>query len=577
MSTVMKDRHILARLYREYIKEQALKFFASLVLYLPVVLLQLAQPLIIGAVVDQGFKLKNMQMIWYWSELYLIVVIALCVFELSQLYLLQSFGQRMVKHLREHLFAKMQKIPLSYFDRTPLGRVLTRITNDVESLAEMFYSGAVQIAGDSLFLIGTLIMIFAVNIQLSLFAMLSMPILAIGLALFRRATKSAFLWVRSRLSLLNGFLQEYLSGIAVVQQSIRVNHGLSEFDVHNIDYLNANRRAIFLDAAIFAFVDAMSYVTIALVLLAGGYLRDGGMLQIGVMVAFIEALTRFFMPLRDASNNFSVFQNALVASERIFEFMDLADEENEQGNLTHYHFKKHIKFEKVNFNYNQSQNILKNIDFSIQKNEKIALVGVTGAGKSTISKLLTRLYQVSSGRISIDDVDIRDFSLKNLRQLFSYVPQDVFLFAGTLRDNLRYGRENATDAEILAALCHCQAEYLSMREGGLDAQVKHGGLNFSLGERQLLALTRCLLSNAEIIILDEATAGIDQHTEKLLQKATHELLKNRTAVIVAHRLSTIKDCDRILVLQKGQIIEQGPHAELVNSNGLYARWIGLQG
>lgn len=581
MTDMKTDREILIRLYH-YIKPQGFVFVGAVALYFPVVALLLAQPLVIGAVVSHGFKPGSLDQIYLWAGIYFTVVIAHGLVELCQLYLINHAGLILVQRLRNALFTKIQKLPLAYFDRMPMGRVLTRVTSDVESFSELFYSGAVQIIGDFIFLLGTILMLFLVDFKLSAIAMSLMPLLIVGVLIFRTLTKKAFIWVRSRLSLLNGFLQEYLSGMSVVQQSAQIERALNEFDSHNIDYMQANKRAVLLDASIYSFVDSMSYVTAALVLMGGGYLREMDALEIGTIVAFIEALSRFFLPIREVSSRYAIFQNALVSAGRIFSFLDLPEE----GSVTGWQisgavvnkpqFSNAIKFEKVSFWYDSAHPILNQLSFELKKNEKIALVGHTGAGKSTITKLFTRLYEVSEGRISVDNIDARAFSLPSLRSLFSFVPQEVFLFSGTLRQNLAYGREQVSDEEIYRSLVHCQAQYLIERKGGLDTLVSHRGQNFSLGERQLLTLVRCLIANTPIIILDEATASIDHQTERRLQRATAELFKNRTAVIVAHRLSTVKNCDRILVLQKGRIVEQGSHDELLAYDGLYSRWMLLQ-
>lgn len=576
MTSKMSEWQVFLRLC-QHVKPQVRSLVFGCALYLPIVSLLLAQPLIIGTVVDSGFRSNNLDQISMWASLYLLVIVCHGLFEFSQLYLMNRIGLILVRHLRNQLFAKIQKLPLAYFDRTPMGRVLTRITSDTESLSEIFSSGAVQIIGDIIFLFGTVVMIFVVDMRLSGFAMLTMPVLIGGVLIFRKYTKQSFIWVRSRLSLLNGFLQEYLSNVGIIQQSVKIDHALKEFDLHNVDYMRANRQAIFLDASIFGFVDAMSSITVAVVLIGGGILQNSGMLQLGIIVAFIEALNRFFVPVREVANRYTIFQSALVSGARVFEFLDLPEEHNSAHRiLDRPQEVSAIKFEEVSFWYKASHPILNNLSFTVRKNEKIALVGHTGAGKSTITKLFTRLYEVSQGKITVDGTDIREFSLFSLRSLFSYVPQDVFLFEGTLRENLALGREQVSDQEIHDSLRLCQAGYLLDREGGLDARVQHRGQNFSLGERQLLALVRCLITDSPFIVLDEATASIDHHTEKSLQIATSHILKNRSAVIVAHRLSTIRDCDRIFVLQEGRIVEQGSHEQLIAQHGLYAHWLALQ-
>ena len=342
------------------------------------------------------------------------------------------------------------------------------------------------------------------------------------------------------------------------------------------NYTKANRKVVLLDASIYALVDALSTITIALVLWVGMGMREDKLLPLGVMVIFIEALTRFFQPIRELANKYAIIQGALVAAERVFTLVDYPLNIVDVSNAVMPVFNKKITFNDVSFEYITNSPVLSNVSFSVNKKEKIALVGHTGAGKSTILKLLTRFYDVTSGQIKFDDVNINQFKLAEYRSFFNVVPQEVFLFSGTLRENLIYGRQSATDEEIISALKLCQAEYLLDKHDGLATKVDSRGSNFSLGERQLLSLTRALIADPQILLLDEATAGVDLKTERSLKKAIHEVLKNRTAFIVAHRLSTIKDCDKIIVFAKGQIVEIGTHDVLMQQNGVYSQLVYLQ-
>ncbi len=571
----MSDINIIHRLWAE-MRHFYGAFIVALLLYIPVTLMALAQPLIIGEAVEKAFKTKDLNQVVWWASLFFAVVIMHAFFEMCQLYTMRWVGLQMVYSLRERLFGKIQQLSPAFFDQTPLGRILTRMTNDVESLSELFSSGAVSVIGDMLFLLGTLLMLFLIDFKLSLASLVGLPVLASGLWLMRQWMRLAFFEVRSLLSKLNSFLQEYLSGMQTVQLFAQVSRIRDQFDAENIEYMKANRRVILIDAGIYAFVDAISTITIALVLWVGFELRQEGLLSLGVMVTFVEALSRFFHPVRELANKYATFQSALVSGGRIFELLDTPTEENTVENPVAAKMEKSIYFENVSFSYRQNAAVLRDINFRIYKGEKVALVGHTGAGKSTVTKLITGFYQVTGGRILFDDVDVRQFDIASLRSLFNIVPQEVFLFSGSLRDNLRYGRESARDEEILTALHLCQATYLLEKEGGLDAQVGMRGHHFSLGERQLLALTRALIADPEILILDEATASVDRETERRLQIAITQVLKNRTALIVAHRLSTIRDCDRILVFSKGALIEQGTHDFLMAQNGNYAQLVELQ-
>lgn len=569
------DSSVLQRLYAE-VKPYWRAIAGAFALFVPLTLAQLAQPLIIGEAVDGGFKTGNMGVIAQWAGLYLLAVTGRAAVQMAQLFLMQWTGQRAVRAVRNRLFAKIQRLPMSTFDKTPLGAIMTRIVNDVESFAELFASGAVNIFADLLFLLGTLVMLLWVDVKLSMATLAMMPILVIGMLVFRTLAKRAFRAVRSKLSGLNAQLQELLSGMHIVQLFGQTERIIDAFDEDNTAFMKANRQAVLVDASVYAFVDAMSHVTTAAVLLFAAGFEPGSAVEIGVLVAFIEALGRFFMPVRELSNKFAVIQSALVAAERIYALEDEPEPFVEPENPVPAVFEETLRFEDVNFAYADGPRVLDGVSFEVKRGERVALVGHTGAGKSTVVKLACRLYDVTDGRIALDGVDVRDMATAAYRGLFTVVPQDVFLFEGTLRDNLRFGRQSATDAEILAAVSACQASALVARGGGLDGHVDARGRNFSLGERQLLALARALVANPQILILDEATASIDRSTERHLQEATEALIAGRTALIVAHRLSTIRACDRILVFHGGKLVESGTHDDLMAARGRYQALVELQ-
>lgn len=545
-------------------------------LYLPVTILNVIQPLIIGYAVQHGMLTGSITGVLDFSALFFLVVLLAAICELWQGMCLQITGQTMVANLRQRAFLKVQRLSMGFLDRMPMGRLLTRLTNDAESVVEMFSLGAVQILGDGLFLIGTFIMLFFVDVKLSLYAAISLPILAIGLYLFRIWTKRVYVLVRGALSDLNSFLQEYLSGIKTVQISGRINSARGDFTEHNQHYLLTNRRAIFLDAAIYSFVDALSYLAAAMVLWGAYRLDLDHALSLGVLVAFLEALSRFFQPVRELSNRYTIFQSAMVSLDRIYELFEWPEERDASVSKMPV-FNSEIRFENVSFSYKDNEGVLKDISFKVKKGEHVALAGQTGAGKSTVIKLLNRFYPVSTGDILIDGRNIGSWSLGEIRRLISVVPQEVFLFKGTIRDNLIFGITNATDEELWHALELVQLSDLVKERGGLYGMVSSKGQNYSLGERQLFAIARALVTDPPILILDEATASVDLVTQKRLEIATREILRNRTALIIAHRLSTIVNADRILVFHRGRIVERGTHTELMEKNGIYAGMVNIQG
>jgi ATP-binding cassette, subfamily B, multidrug efflux pump len=577
----VSDGALIKRLARELVPYRAAFVFACL-LYLPLTTAQILQPVFIGFAVDQGYRHKDMGPVTMWAGAFMASVLARALVETLQLFVMQRMGQRAVLSLRKKLFAKIQRLPMAYFDRNPLGRIMTRVTNDTESVAELFSSGAVSIVGDLLFLLGTLVMLLLVDVQLSLATLLTIPVLAIGVQWFRIRSRSAFSKVRTALSTMNGTLQEMLSGMSIIQLFAQGPRMRAKFEEENKAYMLANREAIALDAGVYAFVDAIGTIAIAVALAAGGVLAAGenSGLTIGVLITFIEALGRFFIPIRELSNKTTVIQSALVSAERIVELEGEPEPITSPQAPSPAAFKHELRFENVRFKYGDPKGnapeVLKGVTLSVKKGERVAVVGHTGAGKSTVVKLVPRLYDVTAGRITIDGIDIREMDPSALRKLTTAVPQDVFLFAGTLRENLAFARPDASDDELLRAARACQAEHLIDKHGGLDGKVAERGVNLSLGERQLLALARALLTDPPILILDEATASVDRATERALQVATEKLIEGRTAMIVAHRLSTIERCDRIFVLHKGELVEEGTHDELVAKGGTYATYVDLQ-
>ncbi|MEM7589040.1 MAG: ABC transporter ATP-binding protein [Myxococcota bacterium] len=573
----MGDSQLLRQLAQRVLSNHRTVLFGGMILYIPVTLLALAQPLVIGAAVDQGMQQHDVGVVAQWAGVYLGVVVCCALVEILQLQLVQLAGQRILRDLRHQLFAKAQRLPMAFFSHTPLGKTLARITNDTQALGEVFSTGAVAIVSDALFVGSTLIMLLLVDIHLSWSVLVWMPALALGMWLFRTWTQTAYHRVRSTLAQLSGTMQECLAGTFTTQLFGQTQKSCLDFQHHNNAHMHAYRRAVLLDAAVYSFVDAMSFVTTASVLWFAYGQKQLGALKMGILIAFIEALGRFFQPLRELSNRYTVFQSALVCTRRILQFLHLKEEESPKRAAPAIKFTQKLSFENVCFSYGEENvRVLNNVSFSVNKGESIALVGQTGAGKTTITKLLYRLYDVTDGKICLDGIDIRQFSLPSLRHLFNIVPQEVSIMSATVRDNLCYGCPTVTSQQVWRAIQQCQIQGLIERLGGLDAHINAQGENFSMGERQLLALCRALIANSEILILDEATANVDPYTEKHLQIATEKLLTQRTCFIVAHRLNTISRCDRILVFHEGYLIQQGRHKELLKCGGTYSKLYQLQ-
>jgi ATP-binding cassette subfamily B protein len=571
---------LIMALARELSPARAL-FALALGLYLPLTLLSVVQPLVIGRAIDVGFRARDLGAVLQWSGVFVAVVVGRAVVEGVQGLLMQQLGQAAVTRLRSRLFAKLQRLPMAYFDRQPLGRVMTRVTNDTESVAELFSSGAVSLVGDVLFLVGTVVMLFVVDVPLSLAALVTLPPLVVGVQWFRRRAREVFGRVRAAQSQLNGTLQELLSGMAIVQLFARVEVVGERLDRESVAYTDANKEAIFLDAGVYSFVDAVSVIAIAITLAAAAQLGvigvvEGGTLSLGVLVAFVDALGRFFLPVRELSNKTTLIQSALVAADRILELEAEPETIAAPPSPTPAAFTESLRFDDVHFAYGAGPPVLKGLSFVARKGERIGIVGHTGAGKSTLVKLVPRFYDVTAGAIRLDGVDVRAFDPRALRRLTTAVPQETFLFKGTIAENLRFGTPAATDERLLDAARACCADDVIARHGGLAGVVAERGQNLSLGERQLLALTRALVSDPPLVILDEATASVDRETERRLQQAQERLIAGRTALIVAHRLATIEKCDRIVVLHDGRVDEEGTHAELLGRGGRYAALVELQ-
>ncbi|MCK5689074.1 ABC transporter ATP-binding protein [Myxococcota bacterium] len=570
------DWRIAIRLF-SYIWQHKTLFFASLALY-PLSALSIAlPPYLIALMLDKAIPAGDKTQIMILGGIYLgaLVVEYLSAF-ISQI-TMSVLGLRSMLTLREDLFRHVQKLPASYFDRQPVGRILTRITNDPESLTEIFASGAITIIGDLMTLIAVVGMMFYLNVRLTLLAFLVIPPLLILITIFRHFARRAFREIRRHLARINAFLAEHLSAMDTVQSFQQEARTAKEFYEINDDFRRENRKTIIIDAYIYAVVEAIGTAAVALMIGFGANEIAIGAITAGTLVAFIQYIRRFFGPIRDLAMKYTMLQSAFAAAERCF---TLLEEEtpvvSPENPIDPNRFNHSIELKDVSFAYRDLENgepdwVLKNIDLKIEKGEKIALVGPTGSGKSTLIKLLNRSYDPLKGEVLLDDKDLRKFDLAKLRGLFAVVLQDVFLFSLSILDNLRLG-EDLSKTKVLDAARAVEADdFISKLKEGYESRIQENGRNLSAGERQLLAFARALALDPQILLLDEATSNIDSETEARIQKALDVVLEGRTAVIVAHRLTTVRKVDRILVLQDGQIIQEGSHDELMKEDGLYRR------
>lgn len=495
-----------------------------------------------------------------------------------QAYVMQLMGQYIMYDLRRELFGQLQRLPVAYFDRNPIGRLVTRVTNDVAALNELFTAGLVSIFGDLMLLTGIVGVLFWLNWRLAIATFAILPLLLAITFWFRVRARQSYRAVRVRLARINSFLQEHISGMGIVQLFGQEESVRQDFRKINDAHRQANVRAIFYYAVYFPAVELVTAVGVGLIVWYGGGRALAGMLSIGSLVAFLQYAQRFYQPLSDLSEKYNILQAAMASSERVFKLLDTPAAIPEGGAAySADRVDGVVEFDDVRFSYLKNEPVLKGVSFKVQSGQTVAVVGHTGAGKSTLANLLLRFYEPDSGGIRIDGVDIRDWEVKRLRQSIGLVLQDVFLFSGTVGANIRLGEPTIDREKLRWAATEVQAlDFIERLTDGFETPVQERGAGLSVGQKQLIAFARALAFDPKILILDEATSSIDTETEQLIQKALARLLIGRTSLIIAHRLSTIQRADRILVLHKGELREQGTHQELLAQRGIYHRLYQLQ-
>jgi ATP-binding cassette subfamily B multidrug efflux pump len=505
----------------------------------------------------------------------LLLLSAACTF--GQNLLMVYTGQHMMHDLRMQLFGHLQKMSLSFFNRNPVGRLVTRLTNDIQNLDEMFSSVVMTLLKDVVLLLGILVILFNLSWSLTLVTLSVTPLIAVLFRAFGIQVRSAYREIRAKLAKINAVLNEYLSGIRVIKIFRQERTTLSRFEELNHGYYRASVRQITLQAVFFPCIELLATTTIGLLLWYGGQQVLTNRLTLGALVVFISYLRMFFGPIRDVSQKYSIMQSAMASAERIFLLLD--DEERERytsGKAKPQGLLGEIEFQQVTFGYHNSEPVLRDISFNVRQGETLAIVGVTGAGKTTLMHLLERFYQPQRGKILLDGRDIQDLDLSWLRSQVGLIMQDVFLFAGRLRENITLNRNiSPKELERIARMASLD-DLIARLPGQLDAEVQEGGVTLSTGQRQLLAIARAMAYDPRVLILDEATANIDSETEHLIQQALERLFEGRTTLVIAHRLSTVRQADRILVLHKGRIVEHGTQEDLLSRRDFYYRLHQLQ-
>ncbi|MBX3298188.1 MAG: ABC transporter ATP-binding protein [Acidobacteria bacterium] len=574
----------IARRLLKYLRPYWKTAVAALILTLLTNILIATQPLFTKVAVDEHITPKRTEGLWLFAFMFFGVFLLRFVFSYVQEVLLNTVGQRVMFDIRTELFTKLQRQEVAYFDNYPVGRTMTRLTSDVDALNELFTSGVIDVLGDLVVIFAIIGLMFWMDWKLAIISLVTVPLLFTATNWFRKHARVGFDKVRTRNARLNAFLQEYISGAQTVQLFNAEDTAKARFRKINDDYRRANIETIYYYAIFYPLVDLIGAVGIAVVIFAfgaetlSGFSAAGSALTVGILASFIQYSLQLFQPIRDLSDKFNVFQAAVVASHRIFILLDREIEiTSPETPARTGRAAGRIEFKNVWFAYKGEDWVLRDVSFKVEPGESIALVGHTGSGKTTVTNLLMRFYDVQRGSILLDGVDVREWDLKSLRSNFAVVLQDVFLFSGTVADNIRLGNKAIDDHRIRWAAGEVMADrFIRKLDGGYDFEVRERGAGLSVGEKQLISFARALAFDPKLLILDEATSSIDTETEQLIQLAVDRVMEDRTSMVVAHRLSTIQRCDRIIVMHHGEIREIGSHAELLAERGLYWRLYQLQ-
>ncbi|WP_322487422.1 ABC transporter ATP-binding protein [Chloroflexus sp.] len=552
----------------------------AIVLLIGAILTDLLPPLLIQQAIDGPISAGAVDGVWPYFVAFLGALAANFAFRYSHSYFINSVGQQVMKDLRVAIFRHIQHMSLSFFNRNPVGRLITRITNDVDALNEFLTQGVVMIVADLLTLIGIIVVMFALNWRLALISIATLPVLVVIVAIYQQFMRSAYRLVRQRLARINAFLSEQISGILVTQLFNGEGRSRAAFARLSDDYMQANIRSVLIFAIFIPSVNLLAAIGTAALLWGGGNGVLAGWASLGMLVAFIQYLERAFQPIRNLAERYTVLQSAMASAERIFAVLDTQAEVRDPAHprALPTPVRGEIELRNVVFGYDPAEPVLRGITLHIPAGQSVAIIGATGAGKSSLVGLLARFYDVQAGSITLDGIDIRELAQAELRRHIAAVPQDPICFSGTITSNIRLHNHAISDEQVRAAAELVGAHrFIERLPGGYEHEVRERGANLSIGQRQLLAFARAIAFNPEVLlILDEATSSVDTETEALIQEALARLMRNRTSIIIAHRLSTIRHVDRIIVLHKGRVVEDGAHDELLARRGYYYRLYQLQ-
>ncbi len=539
---------------------------------------ELAGPLLLQKALDGPLSRGDLAGLTFYAALFFAAAAGTGVFEFFYSWMTNSVGQKILFDLRMALFAHLQRLSVPFFDRNPVGRLIVRITNDVENLNELFTSGLLEFTADLLMIAGIVVMMFVVDAKLALATMAVTPVVLVVAFLFRRVAREKYRSMRLKIARLNSYLNESVSGMRTIQIFGREEACLERFRHRNAEYRDSAIDAIFAYSIFYPGIEALSSVAVALLLWVGGNGILDGSLTFGTFVAFWYLAQKFFMPVRELAEKYNILQAAMASSERIFSILDTRPDVTDRADAVPAPpLRGEVAFEDVSFSYDGKTPVLDGLSFRVEPGKSLAIVGLTGAGKTTILNLLLRFYDPVKGSVRIDGRDLRDFDLRTLRRQMGLVLQDVFLFAGSVEENIRLGESSIPRERVEECARAVNADrFVARLPKGYASDVMERGALLSTGERQLLSFARALAFDPRVLILDEATSSVDGETERLIQEGLLRLMKGRTSIVIAHRLATIQHADRILVLHKGRVREEGTHAELLRQDGLYRKLYRLQ-